>query len=340
MEETIELLVKSSLSVKDTNFIVRPTITLKKLMDKFCQKHGLQRAQTAFTWNGSKLLDEDIPSTLRMETGDVIHAEVDVTEERPEVGETLSTEAKGDPCKVGSKADDRREGSDDECEDMKRAECSRTEGSARAGVEVGDLSAEASDYESEKGVGGCPTALTEDAGDAACSRSFLVTGSATTNSIMRQASVEAAQGKTQQIKKWPKRNTGKGAEKRTGRKKKGTSRQAAANGKQAKGPLAVSKPQTAGLHDRKITIFKPASVAKGGGRGLPGMRARIGSIVEKCVGLNDVTQGTVTKLLILPALLHADKLRPLYPDGYRVRFKAVYAGGNEELLSHSEVPKP
>ena len=68
---------KLSLRVRDNaqnelHFVVKKNTRLVRLIDAWCQRHGISRIGKRFLVNGSVIHDEDTPESLDMEDGDVI----------------------------------------------------------------------------------------------------------------------------------------------------------------------------------------------------------------------------------------------------------------------------
>ena len=53
-------------------FKIKRTTQMKKLMDEYCQKQGLQNNQCKFIFDGERLLDEYTPDMIEMNNGDEI----------------------------------------------------------------------------------------------------------------------------------------------------------------------------------------------------------------------------------------------------------------------------
>eukprot|EP01147_Barroeca_monosierra_P003216 gene3216-5937_t len=55
-----------------TQFQIKPSTQLKKLMDTYCQRHGLNKASVRFMFDGQPINDTDTPALLEMEENDTI----------------------------------------------------------------------------------------------------------------------------------------------------------------------------------------------------------------------------------------------------------------------------
>ncbi|EGD76005.1 SMT3 protein [Salpingoeca rosetta] len=53
-------------------FKIKTTTQLKKLMDTFCQRQGLNKASVRFLFDGQAIKEKDTPALLEMENNDVI----------------------------------------------------------------------------------------------------------------------------------------------------------------------------------------------------------------------------------------------------------------------------
>lgn len=60
-------------------FKIKKTTSLRKLMDAYCQRQGLIRGSTRFTFDGKRIDPESTPIDLQMNQGDVIDAMVEQT---------------------------------------------------------------------------------------------------------------------------------------------------------------------------------------------------------------------------------------------------------------------
>ncbi len=60
-------------------FKIKPSTTLKKLMEAFCQRLGLQFTSVRFSFDGNRISPEHTAAQLGMEEGDVIDAMVEQT---------------------------------------------------------------------------------------------------------------------------------------------------------------------------------------------------------------------------------------------------------------------
>lgn len=55
-------------------FKIRKTTPLKRLMDAYCSRQGLQASNVRFLYDGERLKDDSTPEGLAMEDNDVIDA--------------------------------------------------------------------------------------------------------------------------------------------------------------------------------------------------------------------------------------------------------------------------
>lgn len=74
---TRETTDKLNLRVRDNaqnelHFTVKKTTRLAKLIDAWCERHGISRVGKRFLVDGSVVHDEDTPESLDMEDGDII----------------------------------------------------------------------------------------------------------------------------------------------------------------------------------------------------------------------------------------------------------------------------
>ena len=60
-------------------FKIKRHTQLKKLMDAYCKKQGIQRSQVRFLYDGATINEEKTPDDLEMEDDDVIDAMVEQT---------------------------------------------------------------------------------------------------------------------------------------------------------------------------------------------------------------------------------------------------------------------
>jgi small ubiquitin-related modifier len=55
-------------------FKIRKTTVLKRLMEAYCSRQGLQVGNVRFLYDGERLKDDSTPESLNMEDNDVIDA--------------------------------------------------------------------------------------------------------------------------------------------------------------------------------------------------------------------------------------------------------------------------
>ena len=60
-------------------FKIKRTTQLKKLMDAYCSRQGIQANMCRFIFDGERIKDDDTPESLEMENGDEIDAMVEQT---------------------------------------------------------------------------------------------------------------------------------------------------------------------------------------------------------------------------------------------------------------------
>ncbi|KAJ3024131.1 hypothetical protein HDV00_001007, partial [Rhizophlyctis rosea] len=60
-------------------FKIKTTTQMERLKNVYLQKTGLDKASVRFLWQGVRLMDEDTPEKLGMESGDKIDAMVQQT---------------------------------------------------------------------------------------------------------------------------------------------------------------------------------------------------------------------------------------------------------------------
>ena len=60
-------------------FKIKRSTVLKKLMDAYCTRQGLNNNQCRFIFDGERLKDDDTPDKLEMENGDEIDVMVEQT---------------------------------------------------------------------------------------------------------------------------------------------------------------------------------------------------------------------------------------------------------------------
>ena len=60
-------------------FKIKRSTLLKKLMEAYCTRQGLQTTQCRFIFDGERVKDEDTPEKLEMENGDEIDVMVEQT---------------------------------------------------------------------------------------------------------------------------------------------------------------------------------------------------------------------------------------------------------------------
>ena len=71
-DETIHLKVKSQ-DNEEVFFKIKRTTQLKKLMDKYCERQGIQNPQNVrFLFDGERIIESNTPDFLQMNNGDEI----------------------------------------------------------------------------------------------------------------------------------------------------------------------------------------------------------------------------------------------------------------------------
>ena len=75
--QTSETPERLNLRVRDNaqnelHFAVKKTTRLVKLIEAWCERHGISRVGKRFLVDGSVIHDEDTPESLEMEDGDII----------------------------------------------------------------------------------------------------------------------------------------------------------------------------------------------------------------------------------------------------------------------------
>ena len=63
----------------EIHFKIKRTTNLKKLMDAYCSRQGIQASQCRFIFDGERLKEDDTPEKLEMENGDSIDVMVEQT---------------------------------------------------------------------------------------------------------------------------------------------------------------------------------------------------------------------------------------------------------------------
>jgi len=76
--EHINIKVKSQ-DGSEIFFKIKKSTNLKKLMDAYCQRQGLQANSCRFIFDGERIKETDSPQTLEMENGDEIDVMVEQT---------------------------------------------------------------------------------------------------------------------------------------------------------------------------------------------------------------------------------------------------------------------
>lgn len=75
---TLTLKVKSQDGI-ETYFKIKRNTQLRKLMESFCTRQGINQSTVRFLFDGERVLDESTPEALGMEDGDEIDAMVEQT---------------------------------------------------------------------------------------------------------------------------------------------------------------------------------------------------------------------------------------------------------------------
>ena len=73
-EETIQVKVRRQVGSDIVLFKIKRNMPLKKMMDTYCDRQGLDRKSIRFLFDGTRITENDTPHTLDMENEDVIDA--------------------------------------------------------------------------------------------------------------------------------------------------------------------------------------------------------------------------------------------------------------------------